>query len=84
MAPYSTFFSSFKIFAQTTNGGNSDSRRGDVQLAQGARGREGEQVGIRGESDVDDVERCHAERHVKSKKCDVNRYVVAFEKSSQE
>jgi len=43
----------------------------DVQLAEGARGREGEPAGLRGESDVDDVERCDAERHVKPEKCDV-------------
>jgi len=44
----------------------------DVQLAEGARGREGEPAGLRGESDVDDVERCDAERHVKPEKCDVS------------
>ena len=80
----SNFSSTFEIFVETTNGGNPDPRRRDVQLAQGAGGGESEPVGLRGQSDGDVFERCDAERHVEPEKCDVNRYNVTFEKSSEE
>ena len=80
----SNFFFTFEIFVETSNGGNPDPRRGDVQLAQGVGGGESEPVGLRGQSDGDDVERCDAERHVEPEKCDVNRYDFTFEKSSEE